>query len=175
MAARPAAADRKYDVNLSARRKSLIAVAALVGVGSLTACVPSIPGAPTSGPSPSATVKVTRVVDGDTLKLSNGQTVRMIGIDTPEKGQCGFAEASARLNQLVGGQTVATPAGARDDVDRYGRVLRYVETAAVDAGQVLINEGLAHARYDGRDGYGTHPRQDAYVAADAATVNLCEG
>ena len=99
----------------------------------------------------------------------------MIGIDTPERGRCGFAEASARLDQLVGGQTVATPAGARDDVDRYGRVLRYVETATFDAGLVLINEGLAHARYDGRDGYGTHPRQDGYVAADAATVNLCEG
>ena len=72
-------------------------------------------------------------------------------------------------------QPVATPAGARDDRDDYGRLLRYVDGPSGDAGLVLIQEGLAIARYDSRDGYGGHPREAAYVAADAATPNLCSG
>ena len=37
----------------------------------------------------------------------------------------------------------------------------------------MIQEGLAVARYDSRDGYGTHPREAAYVAADAASPDRC--
>jgi hypothetical protein len=60
--------------------------------------------------------------------------------------------------------------GARDDVDRYGRLLRYVDTAGgVDAGLHMINQGWAIARYDSRDGYGRHPREASYIAADAAS------
>jgi hypothetical protein len=33
----------------------------------------------------------------------------------------------------------------------------------------MIESGRAIARYDGRDGYGEHPRQAAYVAADEAS------
>ena len=29
-------------------------------------------------------LKCTKVIDGDTIKLSNGETVRLIGVDTPE-------------------------------------------------------------------------------------------
>ena len=38
-------------------------------------------------------------------------------------------------------------------------------------GQIM--GGFARARYDSRDGYGRHPRQDDYVAADAATPSIC--
>src|SRR6478672_6880344 len=44
-----------------------------------------------------ATWEVTKVVDGDTIWAARGAErvkVRLIGIDTPETGQCGFAEAS---------------------------------------------------------------------------------
>jgi integrase len=58
------------------------------------------------------------------------------------------------LKALVLNKQVAITPGARDDKDRYGRLLRHVETAKYDAGRVLINEGLAVARYDSRDGYG---------------------
>lgn len=38
-----------------------------------------------------------------------------------------------------------------------------------------IELGLAIARYDSRDGYGAHPREVAYVAADVAVGNItCE-
>jgi len=36
---------------------------------------------------------VTRVIDGDTVVLENGEHVRYIGIDTPERGRPYYAEA----------------------------------------------------------------------------------
>ena len=134
-------------------------------------CAPD--GCAPVAPAP-APVTVTDVVDGDTVDLSSGARVRVIGIDTPEVGTCGAAEATARMETLVLGQAVATPGGAHDDQDRYGRYLRYVDVNGIDAGRTLIGEGLAVARYDSRDGYGGHPREADYVATDAATGNICE-
>lgn len=115
---------------------------------------------------------VTKVVDGDTIWVSRdgvSRKVRLIGIDTPETGQCGFTESTRNLRGIIGGQRVTLTAGARDDVDRYGRLLRYVDVRGVDAGLRQIKQGFAVARYDSRDGYGRHDREAAYVAADAAS------
>lgn len=130
-----------------------------------------------STPSPSAdpltsTGTVTEVVDGDTIKV-DGQSVRLIGMDSPEAGQCGYDEATAAMADLVASRVVTlTAVAGRDNVDRYGRLLRYVEVDGADAGLREIELGLAVARYDGRDGYGAHPRQDAYIAADAAASGV---
>lgn len=118
---------------------------------------------------------VTRAVDGDTLVLHSGAKVRLIGIDTPEVGQCGYYEAKVLLASLTVGRTVTLTAAARTDTDRYGRLLRYVDVGSTDVGLRMITSGRAIARYDGRDGYGHHPRQEQYVAADAdsPSANTC--
>ena len=64
-----------------------------------------------------------------------------------------------------------TMGGDGEDTDKYGRLLRYVDVDGVDVGQAMIEAGLATARYDSRDGYGRHDREDAYVAADAASAS----
>lgn len=109
------------------------------------------------------------MVDGDTIDVEGGVRIRLIGIDTPERGQCGFDVATATMSRLVAGKRVVLLPGARSDSDRYGRLLRYVEVDGVDANLAMIAAGMAVARYDGLDGYGRHPRQDAYRATDAAT------
>lgn len=114
---------------------------------------------------------VVHVVDGDTIELGNGETVRLVGIDTPEVGECGYEESAARLRELVGGQAV-TLGESDEDRDQYDRLLRYVDIGAMDAGYRLIRDGLAIARYDSRDGYGRHPREDAYVAADRRAADF---
>lgn len=116
---------------------------------------------------------VSDVVDGDTLYLSNGQSVRLVGIDSPEVGQCGYDAATASLERLVLGRTVRLTKPV-DDRDRYGRLLRYVDVGDVDAGLRQVKAGLAIARYDSRDGYDYHPRENRYIAADdAAPDRLC--
>ena len=129
---------------------------------------------PTEAPTTTAPpVRVVAVVDGDTVDLSTGERVRVIGIDTPEQGQPCFSEASVALADLVMNQVVTVTPGARDDRDTYGRLLRYLDVNGVDAGRALIERGLAIARYDSRDGYGGHPREAEYVAADEASPPAC--
>ena len=114
---------------------------------------------------------VTRVVDGDTLELGNGQTVRLVGIDTPELGECGYERAKDHLEDLSLHRRVRLTV-SDEDRDQYGRLLRYVDVGAKDAGLRLIQHGNAVARYDSRDGYGYHPREGLYVRADRAAKDF---
>jgi len=92
---------------------------------------------------------VVEVVDGDTVvvvRAGREERVRIVGINTPESGEC-LADASGdRVDDLVGGESVRL---VRDttDVDEFDRLLRYVETLdGTDVGGVLVGEGLAIAR-----------------------------
>lgn len=120
-------------------------------------------------------VAVLDIIDGDTIRVEGGRSVRLIGIDTPERGECGYTEATFVLASLIRDRPVVLVPGARTDTDRYGRLLRYVEVDGVDVNLEMIRSGRAVARYDSRDGYGRHPREDLYVSTDAATpsTNNC--
>ncbi len=115
---------------------------------------------------------VTYVVDGDTIDV-DGRRVRFIGVDTPERGQCGYREAKQRVAQLVSRKRVDIVSVPGNTTDRYDRELGYVQLRGFDIGKVLIAEGLARARYDSNDGYPYHPRQADYRATDARTPNRC--
>lgn len=116
--------------------------------------------------------RVVKIADGDTLTVLADKRhirVRLAGIDAPEVGQCGYKRARGTLSRLVLGKRVAL--GASDEEqDQYGRLLKYVDVGRTDAGLRLIKDGLAIARYDSRDGYGYHPREPKYVAADRASA-----
>lgn len=119
--------------------------------------------------------RVTWVIDGDTVEAVRGSDtarVRLIGIDTPERDQCGYEEARAALAAAIEDAEVDLVAGATTDVDRYGRLLRYVEVDGLDVGLELIHQGFAIARYDSRTGQ-PHPREDSYRAADRDSRDLC--
>lgn len=117
-----------------------------------------------------------RAIDGDTVDIhasdGNEFTVRLIGIDASEAGTCEGPLATETMTNLVNGKTVVlTSGGDGEDVDKYGRWLRYIDTESGDPGLTMINLGLATARYDSRDGYGHHDREDSYVAADENSAN----
>ncbi len=111
------------------------------------------------------------VVDGDTIETSAGM-VRIIGIDTPERGECGHGEASVAIGRLLSvGDPVRLelPLG-QNDRDRHGRLVRYVSTeAGVDLGLMQLEAGNAIARYDSTDGYPAHPHEARYRAAQIAS------
>ncbi len=120
----------------------------------------------------SRTWLVVEVIDGDTIDLGNGERVRLVGIDTPERGECGYEKAADALSALVLGRQVEL-VRSDEDRDRYDRLLRYVDVDGVDAGLELVRRGLAVARYDSRDGYGFHPREPRYIAADRGSKSVC--
>ncbi len=89
-------------------------------------------------------IPVLRVIDGDTFVTTGSQRVRLFGIDTPERGEECYREATTRLRELAGG-AVRVELGARSQ-DRYGRLLYYVYTQDGDSiDEILVSEGLAEA------------------------------
>lgn len=87
--------------------------------------------------------KVYKILDGDTVRLKGGKTVRYLGIDTPEIGEP-FADVAKRLNrELVLYKTVWLEFD-ENERDQYGRLLAfvYVET---DDGWVMVNLELLRA------------------------------
>ncbi len=93
-------------------------------------------------PTASQSALVTRIIDGDTFELESGETVRYIGIDTPEtkhpqKGvECFGKEAAEKNTALLLGKVVNLEKDV-NETDRYGRLLRYVWI-----GDTLLNESL---------------------------------
>lgn len=87
---------------------------------------------------------VTRIVDGDTFEIESGQKVRLIGINTPEKSECYFDEASNKLSELVLDKKVRLEKDV-SETDKYGRLLRYVYVGDVFVNEVLVREGFAQS------------------------------
>jgi len=68
---------------------------------------------------------VSEVIDGDTFKLSSGETVRLICVDAPEKNTKGYEEAKKFLSDLILNKEVRLEKDVSEK-DSYGRLLRYV-------------------------------------------------
>ena len=117
--------------------------------------------ATTASPSEQVTTyRVDRVVDGDTIRLRNGQSVRLVQIDTPEVyfgTECYGRQSSATTKRLLpaGSRVRLLPEPATDRVDDFGRLLRYVIRAKdrlnVNLAIVALGAG-APWFYEGRRG-----------------------
>lgn len=82
------------------------------------------------------------VVDGDTFRLDNGETVRLIGINTPESGQPYYQEATNALRDLILNKEVRLEQDISER-DRYGRLLAYVYVGEIFVNRVMVERGLA--------------------------------
>ena len=123
-----------------------------------------IPAASLSQASAATLYPVTQVVDGDTIKvLMNNQTetIRLIGLDTPETVdprkavQCFGQEASNKAKELLTGKMVTLEADStQGERDKYDRLLRY---AFLEDGtlfnKLMISEGYAHEYTYGSNPY----------------------
>ena len=89
--------------------------------------------------------RIQYVIDGDTVVLANGEHVRLVQIDTPELrgAECYGARATALLRRLIPpGTTVRVESDPRlDQVDRYGRLLRYLFRGPTNLNLELVRQG----------------------------------
>jgi micrococcal nuclease len=98
------------------------------------------------------TFKVQSVVDGDTIKLDEIGTVRMIGIDTPETKdprkpvQCFGQEASNKIGEFLNNSSVYLEFDPAQRIDKYGRTLAYVfREDNLDINLEMVKQGFAFA------------------------------
>jgi micrococcal nuclease len=126
----------------------------VVAIALLAAAVVVLAAARQRGPhgcrsAPAEWSVVDHVADGDTIVLCDGATVRLAQIDTPEVffgEECFGEEASAETKRLLrpGAPVRAVADPALDDVDGFGRLLRYVvREDGLDVNGTLVADGAA--------------------------------
>jgi len=146
------------------RKTSLVAIMFSIGIligyflqTPCKVCAPCPKTSPLTATSEAQLVRVTRVIDGDTIELENGQKVRYIGIDTPELNNsrqskdCFAQQAKEKNQELVEGKLIELKKDV-SETDKYGRLLRYVFLSAGSAtnealfiNAYLVQEGYAYA------------------------------
>jgi endonuclease YncB( thermonuclease family) len=103
------------------------------------ACLPAAAAEPHT-----FTGKAVSVHDGDTLHVlddaKHEHTIRLDGIDAPERKQAFGTVARDRLAEITKGKLVTVQAGKRD---KYGRTVARINVEGQDVNQQMVAEGLA--------------------------------
>lgn len=105
-------------------------------------------------PADTERFEIVRVLDGDTAELIGGERVRLLGIDTPERGEPFADEARYLLDQMVRGRSTRLVFDHHRR-DKYGRLLGFVyvtpeHKAGLQSEQevlvntMLVDSGLAY-------------------------------
>lgn len=117
-------------------------------------------------------VHVDRIIDGDTIE-SNKTSIRLLGINTPERGEYFYEEAKEFLEQEILNKTVALKYG-KERYDKYQRVLAYVFLDNTNINLLLVENGLANIYFpSGKDQY-YNQFFEAWEDCINSQVNLCE-
>lgn len=106
---------------------------------------------------PDDLVRVTQVIDGDTIVIRDGSHIRYIGIDAPERGEPYYLEALQLNKRLVSGKLVRLEIDVSDK-DKYGRLLRYVYVR-----DMLVNAEIVRSGYAWAHAYPPDIKFQAYI------------
>jgi micrococcal nuclease len=131
---------------------------------------------------------VERVIDGDTIVITpkgvppnvlkgvsggNKTSVRLLGINTPEKGEIYYSEAKEFLEEIILDKTIKLEFG-KDKYDRYKRILAYVFFKGENINLKLVEEGFANFYFpSGKDSY-YNDFKEAWEKCIENNKNLCE-
>jgi micrococcal nuclease len=113
---------------------------------------------------------VSRIIDGDTIVVGNDTHVRLLGINTPEKGEEYYNEAKLSLAKLMNKTVQLEYTG--DRIDKYGRTLAYVifeDNVNIEQ----VKNGFANFYIYGFDKYSSQLKE-AWNECLAKGKNLCE-
>ena len=124
--------------NKTSRLKKLAAVAlttAAIGAGVAITHLPYFVGE-----------KVVAVLDGDSFKIANDQTIRLASLDAPEIKNCYGQEAYKALsNKILGKKVILNDL----KTDRYGRIMAMVYLNGKTVNEYLIKNGFAVSTHQG--------------------------
>lgn len=123
--------------------------------------------------SPADRFKVVSVIDGDTIELAGGDRLRLLGLDTPEKGEPFYDSAKAFLNALLVGKNIEV-AYSKKRRDGYGRLLGYIYIDSIWVNKEIIKNGLAHL-YLFEDNLADKERIDELLSAQNKAMDGGQG
>ena len=97
---------------------------------------------PVKSDSDAIAATVTKIIDGDTFVLSNGGTVRLLGLDTPETGEPFAQKAKIFAEIVLNGKQVRIETEKQAE-DKYGRLLAYIFVNGKLYNELVLQKGLA--------------------------------
>ncbi len=109
---------------------------------------------------------VTKIIDGDTIIVQGGETIRLLGVDCDERGKECYNEAKEYVESELLGRKVKLEK-IEEDKDRYGRSLRYIILNNSNLNIQLISEGYCIARIENIDNY----KEEIISAENFAILN----
>jgi micrococcal nuclease len=95
------------------------------------------------------TSPVEKVIDGDTIVLAEGERVRFIGVDAPERGEPLYEEAKEFQEKVLRKGPAQIRACKEEPRDGYGRTLAFVHKENMDVGERLLTYGFARTLFIG--------------------------
>ncbi len=128
---------------ISIKKKKSSWKKAIVAVGAIGVIVGSVPVVKrVIDPSE----KVIEVIDGDTFRIGNRQTIRFYSVDAPEIGNCYGEEAKEALTKKILGRKVIIKSPR---TDYYKRVQAYVYLDGEFINEYMVKNGFAMEHGEG--------------------------
>jgi len=115
---------------------------------------------------------VERVIDGDTLVV-NETTVRLLGINCPEKGEKYYEEAKEYLENLTLHKFVKLKR-TKEDLDIYKRKLRYVLIGSTNINLEIVKAGYANFYFPSGKDIFYKEFKEAWKECVSRGLNICE-
>jgi len=116
---------------------------------------------------------VTNIIDGDTVELVGNDKLRLLGIDSPERGDRLYDSATAVLASFVSNKTVTISYSKRRR-DGYGRILGYLFVDSICVNEAMLTAGMANV-YLFEDNLGDSIRIRGLLNAQKEAINNKRG
>jgi endonuclease YncB( thermonuclease family) len=117
-------------------------------------------------------VLVKRIVDGDTI-VANNETIRLLGINTPERGEKYYLQAKEFLEKKILNKNIKLEF-VGETQDKYYRTLAYVFLDDKNINVEIVKNGFANYYfYDGKDKY-SKDLENAWTKCLEDKINLCK-
>ncbi len=118
------------------------------------------------------TAVVGRVIDGDTIVIDSGESVRLLGINAPERGEYYFDEATKFLEDMVLNKTIRLEYSGTK-YDKYRRLLAYLYIGKENVNTELVENGFANV-YILNDRKNEGILRNAWKECVEKNIGICE-